>query len=254
MAVTRPGFVPNVQANVKALESRRTFVDVKPDSILIARFLPPAFSSGQIFVRTMNHYNFQQPDDKSRGMALACLAEHGTEETGDVCKVCELMEIAEDLKDKDPVMKKIAANQGGHPARPRWYGQILIGEKVDGEMKYEGPYLLALPKTAAEDVVGILKTNEAMGEAYFTDPDKGQAVLVTRNGSGLNTRYKVERSGLIASLDDIFPNWTEKYLDAAAFMKKLALNVVTPDEQKAAIRDKHGEAIDWAMLEENYGF
>ena len=242
MSVERPNFEPNIQANLANLTSEKIFVDPKPDATTIVRFLPP-LEDGIIFHVALNHYNFK--DQEGNNLAMACLERHGTEETGNVCYVDQVLEVAEG---GDTYMRSLAANKGGHPARPRYYAQVAIGELQQNKtVTYIGPKLMGLAATAANGVIDILKNQQSMGEDIATSADVGQAIYIHRKGAGLQTRYSVERSGNKTKLDEIFPKWESKYIHDV--YSKLRLKVYSPEMQKEIVRTTHGDKLDWDLLE-----
>ena len=116
---------------------------------------------------------------------------------------------------------------------------------------YHGPKLLGLPKGASEDVANIIKNMDMTGEPDFTDITEGQDLLIGRTGTGFNTKYRVDRTGLKTSLDDLFPEWEEKFIEDVN--DALGLKIVTPEEQKAALMFTYGDVIDWEKYADEFG-
>lgn len=234
MAVQRPGFKPNVKANMDSTKSDKIFVNVKEDTTVRFRFLPPGNKDGVLFTNSTNHFKLKSEED--RGMALACLNVHGE---GD----CYLCKLSKALKKLGKAEKKI-----GDAIRPstRFNAQVLVAEKEGNKWVYRGPKILGLSPTTADSVNQILSNQEMVEDDFFTDPDKGQDILISRTGTGFNTKYKVDRTGRKMKLDDIFPEWSEKFI--TDLTDELNLTIVTVEEQKQAAMRTFGDEIPWEEL------
>ena len=244
MAVKRPGFVPDIQANLNATKQSGLFRNVKEDETLVVRFFPPASEDGLLFRKARNHYKIK--DDNNKPIALACLEEHGTEDTGYECWLCKLvLALGKGDTTEKEFGKQLRANDSH-------YAQVLeANKKDDGSFNYAGPFLLRLPKTAASSVNKIMGNQHMMGEPYFCDVDAGQNLMITRTGTGFNTEYHVDRSSSQTSLDDIFPAWAEKFFDD--ILGTVNLNIIDPSLQKKYAQLTFGDKLDWGMLEAECG-
>lgn len=242
--MSRPVFGVNVGANKKMTESKSIFFDIKPDTTVRLRILPPTTEGGAIFTKVSNHFKLKNPE--GGGMALACLREHGAE--GESCYLCQLLEFLKRSKDKTDVKigKDLYAN-------PRWYVQAYIAEKgEDGKLAYRGPVLVGLSKTTADSLNEILNLQQASDDDFFCDPDKGQDIMISRTGSGMNTKYKVMPTGQKSSLDDIMPGWSDPgsgklIVDVLA---ALELKIEDADGQRKAALRSYPDEIDWSVVNE----
>jgi hypothetical protein len=242
MALNRPTFKVNVAANVKATERKTIFFDIKPDTSARIRVMPPVDESGSLFTKVVNHFRLK--NEEGFGMALSCLGEHGNESTGEKCYLCALVNYLRDTGDKGDlkVSKDLYAN-------PRWYLQAFVYDKDSGE--YVGPKLVGVSKTTAEAINGLLVAQEDSGDDFFCDPDKGQDIVITRRGSGLNTKYTVSATGSKAALDDIIPGWEDKIITDV--LGAMDLRIVDQDEQKRAAYRTFADELDWEAIEEQIG-
>lgn len=237
-------FKVNVKANLDAMTGDSRFTDVGEGETKIFRFAPSVVESGLIFYRTFNHYKLKNED--GRGVALADLGVHGTEETGTEDYIMRLSEVLQNSDNAGyaKIGKAIRGNQ-------RFYAQGWEGfRSEDGTIKYSKIKLLALPKTAADAVLKIFKNQEMMNRPTGCDPDGGQAILVSREGTGFNTKYSADRSGIEESLDATIPGWKDQLFDDV--LKAVKLNVYTVEEQKKIAQLTYPE-LDWEKLESEHG-
>jgi len=241
MGLNRPTFKVDVAANKKATEKKSVFYDLKPDTTTRVRVLPPTNEQGLLFTLVCNHFKLR--NDEGFGMALACLDEHGTEDTGQECYLCNLVEF---LRKGDKTDQKLA---GDLNAAKRWYMQCLIYDKASEG--YIGPKLIGLSRTTADAVQSILVSQDDVGDDYFCDPDAGQDLTITRTGSGMKTRYTVAPTGKKASLDDTFPGWEEKII--VDVEKVMDLRIHDMDDQKKAVNRSFGDALDWEAIQDAIG-
>ncbi len=241
MALNRPSFKVDVAANRKATEKKSVFYDLKPDTTTRVRVLPPVSEDGLLFTLVSNHFKLKS--DEGFGMALACLRQHGIEETGEECYLCNLSKF---LRKGDKADQKVA---GDIRASQRWYLQCLVYDKT--EESYFGPKLVGLSRTTAEAVQDILTDQDEAGDDYFCDPDKGQDLLIKRKGAGMNTKYSVSASGRKAALDDVYPGWEEKIITDV--MEVIDLRIHDMDDQKKAAYRTFGDTLDWETIQTEVG-
>lgn len=237
---------PNVQANLNASKSKDTFVKVDENSTLRVRFLPTTHPEGLLTYTTTSHFKLKEEADDGgvKGMALACINEHGD---GESCYICDLIKALNKNGDKAGV--KIAKHLRGST---RYNYQVLVAEKQgDGTWKHGKPKILGLPKGASEDLAQLLANMELMGQPDFADIEKGQDILISRTGTGLQTKYRIDRTGEQQSLDDIYPEWENDFIED--MWDALGLRVFTREQMKQAARFTYSNEIDWDLMAEEYG-
>jgi hypothetical protein len=238
--VNADDFKLNLKATLDSTKSDNLFVNIKPDTTLRVRFLP---AKGSLFFVTGQHFKLK--DENDRTVAFANLELHGTEETGTTDYLDKLWKV---LKSGDEYEQEVAELI---KLSKRWTAQVLVAERDEsGKWTYFGPKVLALSKTTAEKVAQILSNQEMVGDDFFCDVKNGQDLLISRTGSGFDTKYNVDRSGIKSDLDALFPEWREKYI--TNLKDVLGLRVVTPDEQKAAAR-RTFPRLDWEKLAAEHG-
>jgi len=235
-------FKVNVKANIESTKRKTVFYDLKPDSTTRMRVIPPVDDSGMIFAQSVNHFKLKNED--GFGIALACLNVHADDADTNPCFLCRLVEYLRNTGDKSDakIAKDLAASS-------RWYMQAFIAEKgEDGELSYLGPKLVGLSKTTAEAVSGLLADQDKVGTPLFCDPEQGQDIVITREGSGFQTKYRLSQTSQIANLDNVIPGWEDKILTDV--YESLNLKIVTPDEQVTAVMRTFGDALNWDEIEE----
>lgn len=241
MAIRR-GHAINIKANVNSVRTESIYMDLKQDETRRVRFLPPNRADGALFTKIVNHFKLKTEDEPARGMAVACL-NHVEDKP---CYLCELSSVLKKHGDK-------AERQLGDDIRAsaRFYATVLVAEKADdGSWEYRGPKLIGLPKTAVEDLNAILLQQDMAGDDFFCDAEKGQDILITRTGSGFQTKYKSMASGKKNNLDDIFPEWEEKFIDKIE--DAVGLTIISYEDQKAAAVRSFGDDLDWDALAESF--
>lgn len=243
MALNRPVFKVNISATKKATERKSIFYDIKPDTTVQLRILPPTGEDGSIFTKVVNHFRLK--NEEGFGIALACLEEHGNDDIGNECYLCQLWKHLSGTGDKGD--HKIAKD-----IRPsaRWYVQALVYDKDEG--KFVGPKLIGLSKTTADALTEILVSQQDTGDDFFCDPDKGQTISIKRTGSSItNTKYTVMPSGQKASLDEIFPGWEKKII--LDVLTAVELRMEDMDGQKRAVYRSYEDELDWESIQEHVG-
>jgi hypothetical protein len=236
---------PNVQANLNASKQGSKFVKVDENSTLRVRFLPTTHPEGLLTYTTTSHFKLKEEADDGgvKGMALACLNDHGEEP----CYICDLIKGLN--KSGDKAGMKIAKQLRGST---RYNYQVLVAEKQnDNTWKYGKPCILGLPKGASEDLAQLLANMELMGQPDFADVNAGQDILISRTGTGLSTKYRIDRSGEIVDLDEVYPKWDEDFMDD--MWDALNLRVFTRELMQRAARFTFSELIDWETMADEYG-
>lgn len=236
---------PNVQANLNASKQGSKFVKVDENSTLRVRFLPTTHPEGLLTYTTTSHFKLKEEADDGgvKGMALACLNDHGEES----CYICDLIKGLN--KSGDKAGMKIAKQLRGST---RYNYQVLVAEKQnDNTWKYGKPCILGLPKGASEDLAQLLANMELMGQPDFADVNGGQDILISRTGTGLSTKYRIDRSGETVDLDEVYPKWDEDFMDDV--WDALNLRVFTREAMQRAARFTFSELIDWETMADEYG-
>jgi hypothetical protein len=208
------------------------FLDIKAGQSVNLRFLPPWSEEGLLFFESAQHYKFTETGEKR---AWACLRSHADEE----CPICQMVEKAKELGDDR--FKKIIRD---HDVSYRWHAQVM---PLPQEGKpVEQTYIIGLSKTTAAKVSDLLKIERDNRQALITDPDKGQAVNISRNDkSGLQTRYEVTGTGIRIPLNDVFPGWADAFLDVP---KAVNLRVGTRERLLESIQETVGNNVFKALL------
>jgi len=228
LALQKPKWgTPNIKANKESTMKRTVFVDIKPDSKIRVRFLPPWDSDGMLFFAAFNHYRYLDEKEKR---AWACLTRHGTEADG-ACACCEMSDYLKKQRTKDE------KRQGRDvEARGRWYSQVLV-EGMEGE----GPKLLALSKTTADQIIDILQLQATDDEAFFTDPEQGTWIQIERKGAKLETTYTVLPTSKRVPLSGLFPEWEDKMLNV---QEALGLKIGDRKTQLASIIETFSKTVE----------
>ena len=237
----KPSFKVNIAANRKSTERKTLFLDIKPDTSVRVRVMPPVTEDGMIFGKSVNHFKLK--NEEGFGLALGCLNEHGTGDTGTNCYLCNLVKM---LRNGDKAEKKIADDLR---ASPRWYAQCWVFDKSEGT--YFGPQLVGLSKTTAEAVNDILVGQEDSGDDYFCDPENGQDLIITRKGSGLNTRYTVLATGKKMPLSEVDADWETKII--SDLYAALDIKLEDQDGQKRAVYRTFEDELDWEKIQDVIG-
>jgi hypothetical protein len=236
---------PNVQANLNASKQGSKFVKVDENSTLRVRFLPTTHPEGLLTYTTTSHFKLKEEADDGgvKGMALACLSDHGDEP----CYICDLIKALNKTGDKAGA--KIAKQLRGST---RYNYQVLVAEKQsDGTWKYGKPVILGLPKGASEDLAQLLANMELMGQPDFADVNEGQDILISRSGTGLSTKYRIDRTGEKVDLDEVYPNWENDFMEDV--WDALNLRVFTRDAMKRAAQFTYSEEVDWEQMADEFG-
>jgi hypothetical protein len=236
MAVkSRPGFKTNVDRTVRGTASNSVYLDIKPDSSLLVRFTPTSNEDGQLFFESSQHFRFKEDGEKR---AWACLNVHG--DGTETCPICEYLDVAEEVLES--AGKQLVKDHG---ASNRWHGQV-IPLYPEGVEAADRTFILGLSKTTAQKVSKILKLERDTKQPLLTDPDKGQAIQISREGAGFNTKYEVLPSGVRTSLDDLLPGWEKKFLNVE---KALKLRVVSREDLLASMKETFGNVVFEALTE-----
>lgn len=243
----RPGFVSSPSANASVLAGDVKFLKMKDGESMMLRFLPAPKEDGIIFYPTTNHYGLKNQDGKD--VALACLHQHGGADSGKECLLCAVHKY---LADNAEVLELDSETSKRLNPSTRYYTQVLVANIVDRKVRdWTGPKLIAWSKTAAQNIQTVFENQEKFGTPVGYDIDKGQALIVTRTGSGFTTKYAAERTGDVLSLDTIRPTWTTEFMED--LYAEIGLNIATPVQQAAYLRISM-PALDWDAIFSDLGF
>lgn len=231
MGLNTPKFhKPSVAANRKATARPTVFFDIKPDTTVRLRVVPPLAEDGILFTKAVNHFGFKNEDDIN--IAPACLLAHTD---GERCFICDLTKYLYSINDSK-LARRISA-------KPKWFLQAFVWDGTE----YFGPKLVGLSKTTAEAVNDILDQQEQTDVPFFCDPDEGHDLMITRKGAGLQTKYTVNAGGKPVKLSKIVPGWEERVFEDV--MAKIDPRIMTYDEQReTAVRSLEG--IDWSDFDD----
>lgn len=235
----------NVQANLQQMKSKSRYTDIGDGETKLFRFLPPlAGSNNTVFYLVQLHWKLKDQDGNN--IALADLSVHGNEETGTDDYLTRLANFLQESNNK--LYQKIGADI---KSTGRYYAQGFEGTILKpGEIEFaQKPTLLSLPKTPSKDILNIMDTQINLGEPPMTDAERGQAVVITRIGTGRSTKYTPQRHGKETNLDEIVPGWRDKAFDDV--YGTLGLKIYTPEMQKKIARVSYPD-LDWEMLEKEY--
>ena len=243
MSLKRPGFKPNLKANLESTKLDKLFVDIPKESSMLFRFYNPSLESGEIWFMVAQHFRLKT--EEGRGMAIADLSVHGTEETGTIDYVSKLVDVLTKHGDKAEL-----AIAKGLKTSYRWNAQVAVAEKQeDGTLTFKGPKILGLPRTGATAVNEVAIAADMAGEVGGPfDVDRGFNILVTRHPG--TPWYTAQRAGSPVSLDEIIPKWEESFI--SDLEDKVGLKVLTYDEQKEAVMRTYAAELDWDLLQSEF--
>jgi hypothetical protein len=247
MSINRPGFKPSLQANLEATKIERIWIKIPAGQSLLFRFLPPWEDGGAIWFPTANHYNLQ--DEEGNNVAPVDLSVHGTDETGTKDYINELVAVVKQISKKGKADHTVCFGKKSISTGWRYNAQVLVAEKKDGGYNYIGPKLWAAAPTAANAINAIDRAQKEMEEPLLADPDHGFNVLVTAHPA--QPWYTAQRAGAPESLDNIYPEWADKFFTDVP--EKVAIRLYTYEQQREAVRRTYPDQFDWDMLEEKYG-
>jgi hypothetical protein len=205
-------------------------------------------NDGIIFYKSANHYKIENADGFSP--AIADLTVHGNDEVGFKDYINDLIEAMTEsgpLKDEAKIIKDIKTGMST-------YSQVLSRTVHGGEPDTFALMLFRLPSSAAKMVIKESSTMELMNEVVFTDAKKGQDLMILREGTGFDTEYAVSRTGVQEPLDGMMPDWEDKmWKTPEAIRRAIRPNVMSREDQKAALQLAFGDRIDWERYEVEHG-
>jgi len=247
MSVERPRYKPNVAANKKATRIEKIFIDIPENATMRLRILAKNYDpniemdSEDIYYIATNH--FKVKNEEGNKTALACLRDHGTEDTCTDCYLCRLSEYLKSLGDKN--QKDI-----GYKIKPsaQWYVQAYVAEKnpVSGTWEYNGPGLLRLPVTGSNAITEIITNQDKDDEVSFLDITEGFDLNIKHHDK--LPWYSADRVSKRENLDDLVPTWEQNFIKD--MKSKVRQVVVAPDEQREAAIRMWGNVLDFEALSE----
>lgn len=243
MSVNRPKVsVPSATESAQFLRSNDKFFNIKDGQTALLRFLPATDGAPSIFYPVANHHGFQR-EDGDGAAAIACLSVHGVAATGRKCLLCDVLVYAKAAK--NATFDSFIKDSG---KRQRYYTQVLVAQQGKDESgkavvkDWSRPMLIQWSQTAKDDIHVIAEAQQNSGDDLFYDPDNGQALMITRNGTGFDTKYRPERSSIKVSLDVIRPTWGDEFIDN--IYKAVGLNIYARDVQRQYLERSYPK-IDW---------
>lgn len=245
------GFKFNARANAKVTEQDTVFLNIKPNTQVRGRILPPQTSDGVIIFKESKHFKLKNEENKNT--ACTCQLSHKDEP----CFVCAVSKLLSKSKDKAEAQigKDLCASH-------KYHVPFLLAEPT-GEMDTKGKpvweyqqkvRLLSLNYTTAETILmpTIMSAIQA-GDDPMMDVDNGQDIVIARTGAGFDTKYTINTVGLKTSLDSIFPEWETKFLEEFDIAEAITFNFLTNEEQIAACMRAFPSELDWAEIEAKLG-
>ena len=155
----------------------------------VLRILPPTVGSKSPFHRVWQHY-ITTDDGKLVVFECPWRGKHGSER--EPCPACEEAERLD--RSTNPLAQE--------RARRFWPTRRVYANAIDRSCPDDGVKLLVVGKMIYEGLLNLAKDPDAGGD--FTHPETGFDIIVTRTGTGMDTRYKVTaaRSNSPLSEDD----------------------------------------------------
>lgn len=243
MSLKRPGFKPNLKANIESTRRDDLFIKIPIEASMLFRFLNPSNEDGVIWYKVAQHYKLKK--EEGGGMAVADLRFHGTDETGKVDYITKLCDVLK--KHGDKAEKKIGKDM---TTSFGWNAQVAVAEKQeDGTFTYRYPKILGLPRTGATAVNEVEKAMDMGGGKSPFDVDEGFNIMITHHKE--SPWYTAQRAGSPTSLDDIIPGWEEQFIDDLP--GKVSINILTYNEQREAVMRTFAAELDWDLLQEQFG-
>ena len=184
----------------------------------VVRILPPLPGQRSPFVRIWQHF---LKDAEGNTVVFECPQRGKPSHEAQRCPACAEAERLD--KSPNPVDKK--------RARDLWPSRRVFANAIDRGDEDAGVKLLAVGKTIHEELLNIAKDPEAGGN--FTHPVTGFDIVITRTGTGMDTRYKVTAARSNSPLSDD-PDEVDEWLDDAHDLNEVA-RVLTLDEIRAAV-------------------
>lgn len=182
----------------------------------VLRLLPPTVGSDSPFHRVWQHY-INTDDGKLVVFECPWRGKHGSER--ERCPACEEAERLD--RSTNPLDKE--------RARRLWPSRRVYANAIDRADPDAGTKVLVVGKMIYEGLLNIARDPDAGGD--FTHPETGFDVIVSRTGTGMDTRYKVTaaRSNSPLSEDDAE---ADEWLDTMHTLKD-SVRGLTFDEIKA---------------------
>lgn len=241
----RPSYRVSAAATKAMTKRKGLFMDLAANTDLYVRVMPRLDGEESIFAQTHLHYKMKGKDGAD--IALGCLEEHGDEDTGYDCYLCQLAEWLAAQEDKN--LHKMGTGFGSIEAGEQLYIQAWVFEPSTKE--WSGPRLVKCKPTIAGKLGDLIASAEDFGSTPFVDFDEGQIIKLTRTGSTKNdTRYEVTPTGEFISMDEVDEHWAKNAIKSLP--AKLEVRVWDIDEQKQAAHRAFPD-LPWDIIEEDIG-
>lgn len=164
------------------------------------RILPPADyltnPEATFFFDAVLHHGFK--DEDARRRALPCLRYHS--DSGEDCPACIVEEWV--MANGTPPQQDVVQNMQG---RPRTYYNIIYRQ---GE--FPNVQIWGSSAKIRDDIIAQL---DVPGFEGMLDPEEGNDIVLTRTGTGMQTRYRVDPMTKASSVG--VPDWQTKAFDLA---------------------------------------
>lgn len=193
------------------------------------RVLPPADyktnEEATFFFDAVLHHGFKDEDAKRR--ALPCLRYHS--DKSEDCPACQAIEWAQGYG--TPAQQDLVQNAEG---RPRTYYNVILRQSEFPTVQIWG--------SSAKIRDDILTLMEVPGYEGMLDPEAGNDIILTRTGTGMQTRYRLDpvTSPSPVGLD----GWQGKVFDLADRL----LVKVTEKEMRAYMKASYDGVLPIAKI------
>ncbi len=145
----------------------------------VLRVLPPMIGSASPFHRVYQHYI---KDAADKLIVFECPNRGKPADDKRPCPACDEAERLDSTG--NPLDKE--------RARGMWASRRVYANVIDRADADKGVQVLVMGKTIYEGLLALGRDPEAGGD--FTCPEEGFDVIITRTGTGMDTRYKVTAS------------------------------------------------------------
>lgn len=191
----------------------------------VVRLMPPRKDAESFEREVFVHYGVGKNDQDKKGKQIVCPTTHGEDKA---CPICEQAKQLFNLSKKKGDKYEKEAKQINRKKRV-YYNVISRDENLDDYTFKDGKWFKDVEgKEVEESPVKVLNTGIGVLQAIFgiivdpeygdiTDPEEGLDLIITRSGSGLDTKYEVKtvRKETPIGLD----NWEEGSTDLSVFAR-----------------------------------
>lgn len=182
------------------------------------RIMPPQGDSDSPFLRVWQHYI---NGDDGKLVVFECPWRGKPLKERTPCPACEAATRMD--QSSNPLDRE--------KARKLFPTMRVYANAIDRSDAMAGPKVLTIPGSVYEELLSIAKDSDAGGD--FTNPDTGFDVVITKTGSGMETRYKTKAARDNSPLADD-PADADEWLDS---MHKLrdTIRVLSAEQIREAI-------------------